>query len=58
MAIGIVLIFTAIMFAQFNPFRKKSKAGGSGIDLENIEILEEKEDPSLKNDNEEDSDDK
>lgn len=58
MAIGIVLIFTAIMFAQFNPFRKKSKADGSGIDLENIEILEEKEDPSLKNDNEEDSDDK
>ena len=58
MAIGIVLIFTAIMFAQFNPFRKKSKAGGSGIDLENIEILEEKEDPSLKNDNEENSDDK
>ena len=58
MAIGIVLIFTAIMFAQFNPFRKKSKAGESGIDLENIEILEEKEDPSLKNDNEEDSDDK
>lgn len=58
MAIGIVLIFTAIMFAQFNPFRKKSKAGGSGIDLENIEILEEKEDPSLKNDNEKDSDDK
>lgn len=58
MAIGIVLIFTAIMFAQFNPFRKKSKADRSGIDLENIEILEEKEDPSLKNDNEEDSDDK
>ena len=58
MAIGIVLIFTAIMFAQFNPFRKKSKAGGSGIDLENFEILEEKEDPSLKNDKKEDSDDK
>ena len=58
MAIGIVLIFTAIMFAQFNPFRKKSKADSGGIDLENIEILEEKEDPSLKNDNEEDSDDK
>ena len=58
MAIGIVLIFTSIMFAQFNPFRKKSKADSGGIDLENIEILEEKEDPSLKNDNEEDSDDK
>jgi len=41
MAIGIVLIFAAIMFAQFNPFRKKVKERSGEIDLENIENIED-----------------
>lgn len=59
MAIGIVLIFAAIMFAQFNPFRKKSKKASGEIDLENIENIEEnKTETPVTEDKEKGSDEK
>ena len=59
MAIGIVLIFAAIMFAQFNPFRKKSKKVSGEIDVENIENIEEnKAEPPVTEDKEKGLDEK